>query len=393
MDQLPSEQIRKAIVDELLTLRKEDKIGARNRLKEHKKEGAYQLAEALHRNREHISAVPDQRTFDEETGADEVKVAPYSNEPSLFETFEYIKNIEGVGLGVGLDQMFDIIVNSKLSEGYITDIAQKSVLTTRALLEAGRRFHELHHRYPSPQEYVALFNIDQLVLTFEMIIPAFTEEEWDIVEHVLGRLYKSGPLVMHSYLDYKATQPYYQSWLSTPENLEKIIRMYEDGRITVARGDIAGKTMIPQIGTHLKQNGSSISLLYLSNVTDFFMSEERQQPPESKRMKPIESFFGNIDSLPISDQTLVLHVTGLKGKNVTVPIPDRIQKDPNIHVMFGEWTYLVQSMRGYQTFMHAVQEHPDADPRSFIFQHIQQSTGNEDGKVQCYKPGVFLMDF
>lgn len=139
-DRLPSEQFRKDLADELRTARKNDPRAARMVLGEKKKAVGYRLAEGLLRQ-EKKGPLPAQREPLEEKNPykNDVISIPYSNELSLFETFEYLKNIEGVGLGVGMDQMLDIAVNSNLSEIIIVDIAKQCALTTQALLETGRR--------------------------------------------------------------------------------------------------------------------------------------------------------------------------------------------------------------------------------------------------------------
>gem|GEM_PF-4269310 len=388
MRAVSSEEFRTNLARELREVKKTDRQDAQKKLDEAKQTTPYQIAKGLDRGL-HVDITPfNSRELDEEQTANEVQVAPYSNEPSLFETFEYVRHAEGAALGVGLDQMLDFAVNTRLSEVYITDIAAKSVLTTRALLEAGRKFHMLNKRYPSPEEYVALFDFSQIGLLFEMIEPSFTPEELKIVIDVIGKFFKTGPLAMHEYLQYKETQPYYRSWLSTQENLEKIIRMYEDGHLKVVRGDIAGKNAMPQIAKLLRQQGVPLSFLYLSNVSDFFASEERDLPVPEKRMQPIESFLKNIEALPISDQAVVIHISEIKGKNITAPMPELAQKNQNIKLMFAEWTYLIQSISGYRNLMQEISDNPTVNPRKIILQSVQRAQNT----LRCDKPGILLLD-
>lgn len=390
-DRFPSEQFRKDLADELRAIRKNDPRVAHMILSEKKSTVSYHLAEKLVRQRRK-GHLPVQREMREEDNPyEEIPNRVYPNEASLFEIFEYIKNIEGAGLGVGMDQMLDIAVNSKLSEITIVDITKKAALTTQTLLEAGRRFHLLHGRYPLPNEYVELFSRESIDLTFEMLAPNFTEEEWTLVEETLYQAFKTGPTIMQSILQDKSTQTDYRSWVSTPQNLEKIIRMYEDGSIKIVRADLAGKQGMRDIAQQLQEHHTPLSLLYLSNTITYFTLAVKGEKYE-ERMGSILSFFDNVDILPLSDSAVVVQTCDFTGTNVTVPVPARLTSDPNLkHIYYKEWGYFVQSAQGYRTFMSEIRERPDIDPQSAFFSHFVTAQRNKT--LHCYKPGVFLLDY
>mgnify|MGYP001606500314 CR=1 FL=1 len=149
----PSRLYRQRLAGELGTLRSTGKKGeAKERLSQERETPVYQLANVLSKSLSEKTRVPTHRDERNRDGENSWLV---SNEPSLYQAFPYLKNCKGVGIGVCLDQMLDIAVNSSLEKVIFFDYSPQKAITTRALLEIGRRHHSLFGSYPSPQEYIS----------------------------------------------------------------------------------------------------------------------------------------------------------------------------------------------------------------------------------------------
>ena len=74
-----------------------------------------------------------------------------SNEASFYEFFPFLNNVRGAGIGVGLDNMFDLKVNTQLSKIFLLDIQIKLVLSSRALLSVGTHLHKMLERFPTTE--------------------------------------------------------------------------------------------------------------------------------------------------------------------------------------------------------------------------------------------------
>ena len=382
-----SEKYRLDFRKQLLATRKKDRVAARELLAEKKETHLYKLAKLLHRTKNQEKEIFDQREYDRDIGVKDLNIINYSKEPNLFETFEYISNVSGAGVGVGIDQMLDVAVNTHLDEVYITDITLLNLFTTRALLEAGRRYHELYGRYPTPQEFLSFFEEGNSEMTLEMIRPEFDKREEKIIRTSLTIPFARGnkSSAIHRYLSYKATQPYYQSWISNQENLTKVIQMYETGKIKVVEADLAGKKSLPAIGNELARRGVPVSLLYLSNTIEFFLLEEAR-PRFFRRMKALEDFFENIAFLPVTDNTIVINVEAFSSKSI---VPEQAANDP--YLVQVPWSYVVQSMRDYGDFIDFASARA-VDPLELLEDRLDDSLQRKDGVVRLPKPGIYLVD-
>ena len=331
----PHEQYRHQLASQL-----HNTTGGAKILEREKPTHIYKVAEALHREKLPTSRA-SRSMFDEtELLEGETRYYGVSNEPSLYQTFPYIKDVSGVGLGVGFDQMFDITINSQLKEIYIVDFEKSSVLRTRALLEVGRRHKELFGTYPTPQEFIKYFGEADLPITLEMVQGAFTPEEQYILSTAMSRRMSLDPMnkpettdhrapleILH-YLEYKSGQKDFHSWISTAESLAKIIQMYEDGKLHVTLANLGSQTAMSRIAESLEAKQQHISLIYLSNARGYSDNSD------------IEN---TIKSMPITDDTILIETTFPIGREGT-PRPWRVLLDPYLRKNTLSWIYMVQTM-------------------------------------------------
>ncbi|MBI3576503.1 hypothetical protein HY086_00465 [Candidatus Gottesmanbacteria bacterium] len=312
---IPSQIYRDTLAEDLRRLRSGGaRSKAREILKREKGTSIYRLSDVL-RHEEKDKKIFFARELDEQITEKVELHGIVSNEPSLYETFPYIKNVKGAGLGVGMDQMLDIAVNTKLDEVYIIDVSSTESLATKTLLEIGRGHHELFKKYPTTAEYLRYFETNQIPITLEMLSNQFSSEELQIIEKTMrGRLYSNhyekkapdGPQYIETYLKFKSYQKNYRSWLSDDGALEKIIGMYEEGKLKPVLGDLRGSNSMTKIATTLLSSNTPLSLVYLSNAPMSFFRLGK-------------NFWINLEKMPVNDNTILIETMGGPGDGISIP--------------------------------------------------------------------------
>ena len=337
----PSRQYRKELATNLHALRQSgDKAAARVFLAREKEKPIYRLAEALRRETQQSRFY--RAVHDESSNAKELFWGT-SNEPSLYEAFPYIRHCTGVGVGVGLDQMLDVAVNSKLDKVVMFDVSHQTSLTSRAFLEVGRRYHELNGRYPRASEFPTLFERGHLPITLEMIRGQFEANEQVLIKKVLyeqvkvaGEELPDRSLRVYEYLSLKGRQREFTSWLSKDVTLEHVIRMYEEGKIILARGDLAGTKAMKSLAKQLQDERQHISVVYLSNAEQSIGGGAH------------EDFTRNFEMLPVTDDTVLIstHLTSQFG---TIPKPLYAVEETMGRAFFLSWAMDVRTVRDRRT--------------------------------------------
>ncbi len=334
----PTQEYRNNLARNLSELRQAGaKEAAKTVLDEEKQTHIYKLSEGLKKNKER-SPIFGKKDYDDPKEHLEVSHNTVSNEASLYEVFPYIKDSDGAGMGVGLDQMLDIAVNSKLKEVYIVDVQPSVAITTRALLEIGRKHHKLSGKYPTPKEYIAYFDQRNVPATLQMLSTEFTKDELNILGKTLTDKVKASgektteadsPAQVEHYLKFKNRQKDYKSWISDEKNLQQIITMYENGKIVSVMGDLTGKKSMPGIADDLRKRKLSLSLVYLSNAKYYFASDGTTK-----------NFQKNLDSMPVNGKTVVVETS--MG---SMPIPDSVKSDLWMSkLMPMTWEYQIQNL-------------------------------------------------
>ncbi len=213
----------------------------------------------------------------------------------------------------------------------------------------GRRMRISLRRSIEPLELISCFSEQSLPATLAIIKSAFPDEnEWVHVQKALStRLNLSTdwdetdpqiPLAVHRYMEYKSKQPYYTSWLSSTETLEKILTGYADGSIRIALGNFSSdyvwygrKSALANIAEFLQAGGKRIGALYLSNIeAPVYMSHYEKADLEY-----------NLSQLPLTDTTIVISTHGsTKG----MPQPQLISEDAYLNDISVNWAYGIQTV-------------------------------------------------
>ena len=238
-----------------------------------------------------------------------------SNEPALFKAFEFIKDREGVAIGVGMDQMFDIAWNApKLSRVIVFDQKWITSLVSESLLYIG----SLHKReigaYPSPEEFISYFAPGRIDTTLAILAPHISNDDFERLERVFQgtlRARNRENSQLYDYIALKAhpeTKKEFESWLSSPESLAHILALYDSGRIHFIHGNLIDTERMAAAEL-LQGKEERVSVIYLSNV-------ETTIDDNTDMVELIH----NLSSLPINSETVVIE-TDLAGHGRIRPIP------------------------------------------------------------------------
>lgn len=254
-----------------------------------------------------------------------------SNEPGLFLFKDELATAGGVAVGVGLDQMFDLIVNSRVEEAYVVDFLPEVSLTSRALCEEGVHFYDRHDRYPNPEEMLDLLSVAG-VARAESNLRAigYSESETAATSRVLSSVSVTGdrqPIPMAEYLRARLQMDEQGfSWLASAESVQRVLQMYSQGKIHFITADLTGDRSISSIGQRLRDQGKSVGFIYLSNAEDYIELADKK-----------DAFVRNILALPVSGDTKLLRTTaaapGTYDGDSFQKLPTRSQN------LFGAWHY------------------------------------------------------
>lgn len=257
-----------------------------------------------------------------------------SNEAKLFLTYPYIADATGYGLGVGSDQMLDMMVNSKLEGVVIADMGMGNSCMMVMMMELGRRFRDFYHRYPEPEEFLSFYSNDNLSDSLRIVSSEFTADEQKILEDVIHSRMKldiyadkadeDAPLLVHKYLQYKMMQQDYHSWVSSSEALHQVFRTYEKGKVVIANGNWVHPSFLEGIHSFIQRNNSKISVIYESNATFDNQTDSV------------------IVSLPLAENACIIATHGGDPDSEVRPI---IANDRYLSSHFISWLYSIQSLQ------------------------------------------------
>jgi hypothetical protein len=256
---------RSSVAERLVRVRSGDADGAIALLQTVRRSPAYQVARALEFNPSHLLhsgyGLAGGRQLH---GGEEKSFRYYVSNEYYPELAPQLRGLGGVGISVGSDQPLDFFTMGNLRRMYAVDIDTHTHLVTRGYLEVGARFHRLMGRYPTANEYIDLFQDDNINATLGLLSANttgynFTQTDIDW----LGRTYDIQRI--GKYLREKNDHYGNASWIGSDQNLANVIQAYEQDRIKVCQGSIVGN-VLPQIASEVRAAGEYVSLIYTSNA-------------------------------------------------------------------------------------------------------------------------------
>lgn len=257
-----------------------------------------------------------------------------SNEPSLHCLFPFVDNLSGAVIGVGSDQVLNILANTKATVGYIVDYTESTVLFIRLLLEVGLYHHKLFNCYPSPAVYRDYFD-DQNILHLQRIFSRnFSETETKEVIAVLkkGITVDKSRIPVTEYMklvsQIKNNNHHVVSWMGTDEHINKVLDLYSKCNILIVKGDITDPEAMGKIGKNARDQGVTFDIIYLSNSESSFYTKEQ-----------VQNYWNILGKLPKGKNAVIMRTSW--DVDYKLPLPPLVLKT-RLRKQFNEWHYNVQ---------------------------------------------------
>ncbi len=210
-----------------------------------------------------------------------------SNETRHDLYFPYIADKGGAYIGVGSDQNFTLMAAARSELAFLIDIDSRVV-------DLHRMYEVFVSRAETPEALVEMWNAPQEAASVAVLREALHDlPEKDVRRIVSG--YRVGRETVYRHLlrvigrtrDGRPT-----SWLSDPEMYAHVRAMYQTGRVRMMAGNLAGETSLHTIAAAARALGVPVRVLYMSNAEEYF--------------KYTPTFVGNIEALPIDEQSVLL---------------------------------------------------------------------------------------
>jgi hypothetical protein len=253
------------------------------------------------------------------------------------------RKANGAYVGVGPEQNFTYIVALQPKIAFIVDIRRQNMiehLMYKALTELSTDRAEFISRLfsrPQPADLDKKANIDSLFEAFDEVAPdsktfddnltaikncliethgfKLTADDESMLAYIFRAFYIGGPALGYSNVSFPTRPgmprilPTYEelmadtdetgqqrSYLATEENFLTLQRFEKNNLIVPVVGNFAGQTALRAVGEYLRENNTSVSAFYTSNVEQYlFMSAEDWK-----------NFYTNIGMLPLDSNSVFI---------------------------------------------------------------------------------------
>jgi hypothetical protein len=253
------------------------------------------------------------------------------------------RKANGAYVGVGPEQNFTYIVALQPKIAFIVDIRRQNMiehLMYKALAELSTDRAEFISRLfsrPQPADLDKKANIDSLFEAFDEVAPdskmfddnltaiknclmethgfKLTADDESMLAYIFRAFYIGGPALGYSNVSFPTRPgmprilPTYEelmadtdetgqqrSYLATEENFLTLQRFEKNNLIVPVVGNFAGQTALRAVGEYLRENNTSVSAFYTSNVEQYlFMSAEDWK-----------NFYTNIGMLPLDSNSVFI---------------------------------------------------------------------------------------
>jgi hypothetical protein len=253
------------------------------------------------------------------------------------------RKANGAYVGVGPEQNFTYIVALQPKIAFIVDIRRQNMvehLMYKALAETSADRTEFISRLfsrPKPEDLDKNSGIDALFQAFDEVAPdpkmfddnlaamkkslieghgfKLTQEDEGMLGYIFRAFYIGGPSLGYSNVTFPTRPgmprilPTYEelmvdtdengqqrSYLATEENFQTLQRFERNNLIVPVVGNFAGKGALRAVGEYLRENDTSVSAFYTSNVEQYlFMSADDWK-----------NFYTNIGMLPLDASSVFI---------------------------------------------------------------------------------------
>lgn len=284
--------------------------------------------------------VDSQSELQTRTGKDPSTIFFHSNEFHLFRFYPKIKDFNGAVLGVGSDQILDMLANTNMQSATLVDFTRPVTSVMRTLLEVGAWHYKQTGEYPKPHQFIRYFDLRNLPFIRKFAINVLGDTAgWAAYKTIAGGLQK-GNLGYAPFMRLRASledtegNPY--AWYSTPQKIEKVISLYQQGQITIATGDICDPSIMVKVGQRARQQNTTLDVLYLSNTEMMIQN--------STGWNALDRMWANLMSLPVSEKAVIIRTAGY-------PLADHMERAPMLHPkgailnkIYYEWHYNLEEV-------------------------------------------------
>ena len=270
-----------------------------------------------------------------------------SNEACLFQVIPVIKERSDAIVGVGSDQVLDLLTNSESECACIVDYTPEVSLTSRMLLEIGVYHKKIAGEYPDSETFINYFekgNQEELlrILSLEN---NFDESQLERLSQVLSKdisVYGVGPLGSGakkiSYaetLEFKSNAVDHNrskyTWLRNESSMAKVFDLYEQGNILVCNGDITNSDTMNRIGENLKSKNQKVGVVYWSNAEDYIPEDAYPNLPNAS------------EKLPLNDDAVIIRAVPDLNENDFPNKTDQIKDNPILNKFLMPWHNNIQT--------------------------------------------------
>lgn len=277
-------------------------------------------------------------------GKDPNTIFFHSNEFYLFAFYPTIKDFNGAILGVGSDQILDMLANTSMQSATLVDFTRPVTSVMKTLLEVGTWHHQQTGDYPKPHQFIRYFDLKNLPFIRKFAINVLGDTAgWAAYKTIAGGLWK-GNLGYAPFMRLRASledtegNPY--AWYSTPQKIEKVISLYEQGQIIIATGDLCDPGVMEKVSQKIENQGNNLDVLYLSNAEMMIQN--------SVGWGAMEKMWENLMALPLSQRAVIIRTTGY-------PLADHMERAPMLHPkgnvlnkIYYDWHYNLEEVRHHK---------------------------------------------
>lgn len=233
--------------------------------------------------------------------------------------------ITGALISVGLERGLDTLVAvDQITEAYLIDYRRQTALTAAFILDIGVAHIKEFGEFKNVEDFISYFTESSLPTTMLKLSSYYSAEEKNLVYEALVTRFQSEfenhkktPLVVESILRFKHQQEMYQSWISTPQNLNSVIMRRMAGEIHILCGNVCGGQALEQIAKILREKKQVASIVDSSNVDFYFTASDRRAFHETFNINQVENYR---NSVPVDRSKTIFVYTRNMSCGPIVPI-------------------------------------------------------------------------
>lgn len=264
----------------------------------------------------------------------------HSNEYHLYKLFPKLRGFENAVLGVGSDQVFDVLANTNLNSAFLVDFAKPVTLFMRTLLEVGLWYKMVAGKYPEPEQFIECFDQANMPFIKEFTINLLGENDGLKTFELIAKGLNGKGLQYSQFMRHRAQlkddggDTY--AWYSTPSKLAKVLTLYDQGKVYIINGDLCNPEVVEKVGLKAEGMGVNFDVIYLSNAEEMM---------RTRNGRLVGAMWRNILTLPLSEQAVALRTAGFSMIRSLGRVPWNHQQAGNLSRIYKfDWHYNLEEI-------------------------------------------------